>query len=66
MPDFFKTRMGHKFYGADVPRLTSVLERIAAQLESLNEREERKWKLDEKLIKAELKQKINEAKGTEG
>jgi len=66
MPEFFKTRMGHKFYGADIPRLTSVLEKIASQLQSLNEREEKKWRLDEKLKRIELKDKLNEADRTEG
>ena len=66
MPEFFKTRMGHKFYEADIPRLTSVLEKIASQLQFLNEREEKKWKLDEKLKRIELKDKLNEADGTEG
>ena len=62
MSDFFKTRMGHKFYEADIPRLTVALERIAGLLESLNTREDKKWKLEEKLKRAELKQKLNETK----
>jgi DNA repair ATPase RecN len=66
MPEFFKTRMGHKFYEADIPRLTSVLEKIANQLQSLNEREEKKWRLDEKLKRKELKNKLNETNGTKG
>ena len=66
MPEFFKTRMGHKFYEADIPRLTSVLEKIASQLQSLNEREEKKWRLDEKLKRIELKDKLNEADRTKG
>jgi|TARA_R100000093_G_scaffold69794_1_gene42237 DNA repair ATPase RecN len=57
--------MGHKFYEADIPKLTSVLEKIASQLESLNEREEKKWKLDERLKRVELKDKLNEGCGTE-
>jgi DNA repair ATPase RecN len=66
MPEFFKTVMGHKFYEADIPRLTSVLEKIANQLQSLNEREEKKWRLDEKLKRIELKDKLNEANRTKG
>lgn len=33
MMDFIRTRMGQKFFNADVPRLIKVLERIAKQLE---------------------------------
>ena len=62
MSEFYKTSMGHKFYEADVPRLSRALEKIAGLLESLNEREDKKWKLDEKLKRAELKQILNENK----
>lgn len=33
MVDFFQTRMGAKFFNADLPRLIKALERIATQLE---------------------------------
>ena len=33
MSDFYLTRMGQKFFNADVPRLIRVLERIADTLE---------------------------------
>lgn len=32
-PQFFETRMGRKFYEADVPKLIKVLERIADALD---------------------------------
>lgn len=32
-PEFFQTRMGQKFYEADVPRIVKSLERIAEMLE---------------------------------
>lgn len=32
-PQFFQTRMGQKFFNADVPRIIRALERIADQLE---------------------------------
>lgn len=32
-PQFFQTKMGMKFFNADVPRLIRALERIADQLE---------------------------------
>jgi hypothetical protein len=66
MPEFFKTRMGHKFYDADIPRLTFALEKIGHLLETLNEREDKKWKLEEKLKRIELKDKLNEADRTKG
>ncbi len=37
--DFYLTRMGHKFYEGDVPRISRSLERIADALEKLNARE---------------------------
>lgn len=33
MTQFFQTRMGAKFFQADIPRLIEALERIAKQLE---------------------------------
>ncbi len=33
-PQFFQTRMGTRFYEADVPRIATALERIAAALEA--------------------------------
>ena len=66
MPEFFKTRMGHKFYEADIPRLTVALEKIGHLLETLNEREDKKWKLEERLKKLEIKDKLNETNGTQG
>lgn len=32
-PDFFQTRMGHRFYESTLPRIASALERIAKALE---------------------------------
>jgi hypothetical protein len=64
MSEFFKTRMGHKFYEGDIPRLTVALEKIGHLLETLNEREDKKWKLEEKLKRVQLKDKLNEAKRT--
>lgn len=34
MTPFYMTKMGHKFYEADVPRLIRALERIATVLEA--------------------------------
>lgn len=42
MSDFFQTVMGHKFYGADVPRALKALERIAGALEELGTLEQKK------------------------
>jgi len=36
-PEFFQTRMGHKFYEADVPRIAEALEHIGKQLMIANE-----------------------------
>jgi hypothetical protein len=34
-PDFFQTAMGRKFFQGDVPRMLSLMERIAKALENL-------------------------------
>ncbi len=62
MSEFHRTARGQKFYENDLPKLVKALERIGGLLESLNEREEKKWRLDEKLQKKELKKQINEQK----
>ena len=62
MQEFHKTGRGQKFYDNDLPKLVKALEKIGGLLESLNEREDRKWRLDEKLQKIELKKQMNEQK----
>ena len=66
MPEFARTQRGAKFYDRDIPRLTLALEKIGHLLETLNEREDKKWKLEEKLKRMEIKDKLNETNGTEG
>ena len=34
-PDFFQTAMGRKFFQSDVPRMLTLMERIAKALEDL-------------------------------
>jgi hypothetical protein len=34
-PDFFQTAMGRKFFQADVPKMITLMERIAKALENL-------------------------------
>lgn len=41
MSEFFRTNMGHKFYGSDVPKIARNLGRIADALEKANELEEK-------------------------
>lgn len=59
MSEFFRTSMGRKYYESDIPKLTSVLERIANQMELSNKIEEKKFRLDEKVKKLQIKD-INE------
>ena len=56
MSEFSRTRMGRNFYESDIPKLASVLERIAIQMEKANLLEEKKFKLDEKLQKFALRE----------
>ncbi len=59
MSEFFRTSMGRKYYESDIPKLTSVLEKIANQMELSNKIEEKKFRLDEKVKKLQIKD-INE------
>lgn len=59
MAEFHRTVTGRKFYETDLPNLTKVLDRIAKQLEAQNSREEKRFKLEEKLMKKKIRD-INE------
>ena len=48
--EFFKTRMGRKFYEADVPRIATALESIASELDRLNTDRELSSDIGEKLV----------------
>jgi len=57
--------MGRKFYEADLPRLIEVLEKIGKQMESANQLQEKKFKLEEKLTRLQIKN-LNESSKSEG
>jgi hypothetical protein len=59
MDNFFRTQMGKKLVESDVPKLVKVLERIADQMETANIRENKKFLLEEKLMKRQMKE-LNE------
>ncbi len=66
MDNFARTQMGRKFFETDVNKLIKVLERIANQMELQNVREDKKFKLEEKLLRKQMKE-LNEnfaAKGS--
>lgn len=65
MNDFHKTVMGQKFYTADLPRLITVLEKIATKMDESNKLEEKRFKLEEKLMKHQLKE-LNESTSEQG
>jgi len=65
MSDFYRTTMGRKFYEADLPRLIEVLEKIGKQMESANQLQEKKFKLEEKLTRLQIKN-LNESSKSEG
>jgi|TARA_R110001632_G_C11180739_1_gene400791 vacuolar-type H+-ATPase subunit I/STV1 len=56
MSEFLRTGIGRKLLEKDIPKLTSVLERIADQLERSNKLEEKKFILEEKIQKLTLKE----------
>lgn len=55
MDNFARTQMGRKFFENDMTKLIKVLERIANQMETQNIREEKKFKLEEKLLRKQMK-----------
>jgi hypothetical protein len=65
MSDFYRSAAFKKFIESDMPKIADALVRISKQLEMVNEREQRKFKLEEKLLMAQIKvetQKLNEQK----
>lgn len=60
MSEFYRTPSGRKFYESDIPQLISVLEKIALRIDESNKLEEKKFKLEEKLIRRQLKE-LNES-----
>jgi hypothetical protein len=60
MNDFHRTPMGRKFYETDLPKLVSVLEKIANKMDESNKLDEKRFKLEEKLMKRQLKE-LNES-----
>jgi hypothetical protein len=65
MDNFARTQMGRKFFETDVNKLIKVLDRIANQMELQNVREEKKFKLEEKLLRRQMKE-LNENFTTKG
>ena len=67
MSDYYRSASFKKFIEGDMPKIAEALVRISKQLELLNEREERRFKLDERLaitkMKAHVKE-LNESKRT--
>ena len=59
MSEFLRTGMGRKLLEKDIPKLTSVLERIPDQLERSNKLEEKKFVLEERLQKLAIKEAAN-------
>lgn len=64
MNDFHRTPMGRKFYESDLPKLVSVLEKIANKMEESNKLDEKRFKLEEKLMRRQLKE-LNESSNDE-
>jgi|TARA_R110000744_G_scaffold131589_1_gene239693 hypothetical protein len=59
MSEFLRTGMGRKLLEKDIPKLTSVLERIANQMERSNILEEKKFILEERIQKLTIKESTN-------
>jgi hypothetical protein len=59
MNDFFKTIMGRKLFESDIPDLIKSLNSLSKELKTLNERQEKMFKLDEKLKRLQIKEHLN-------
>jgi hypothetical protein len=64
MNEFHRTPMGRKFYESDLPKLVSVLEKIANKMEESNKLDEKRFLLEEKLMRRQLKE-LNESSNNE-
>jgi hypothetical protein len=62
MSEFYRTTAGRKFYETDMPKLIAALEKIAIKMDESNKLEEKKFKLEEKLMKRQIKE-LNEMNG---
>lgn len=63
MSDFYRSAAFKKFIESDMPKMAEALVKISKQLELVNEREQRRFKLEEKLLMTQIKvetQKLNE------
>lgn len=63
MSDFYRSAAFKKFIENDMPKMAQALAKISKQLEMVNEREQRRFKLEEKLLMTQIKvetQKLNE------
>ena len=56
MSEFLRTSTGRKLLEKDIPKLTSVLERIANQMEISNKLEEKKFILQERINKLTIRE----------
>jgi len=67
MSDFYRSVAFKKFIESDMPKMAQALAKISKQLELVNEREQRRFKLEEKLLMTQIKvetQKLNEQNKT--
>jgi hypothetical protein len=55
--------MGRKFYESDLPNLIAVLEKIANKMDESNKLDEKRFMLEEKLMKRQLRE-LNENSNT--
>lgn len=62
MKDFYRTGAGRKFFDSDLPKLITALEKVSLQLEKSNVLEEKKFRLDEKIKKLQIKDLNEKAK----
>ena len=68
MAEYFRSQAWKKLTEQDVPRIATALENIAKHLQDTAKREERKFKIEEKILLTKLKtekHKLNEQNKTD-
>lgn len=53
--EFYKTRIGSKFYTSDLPNLIKSIQDLTKQLEIINQRKEKSQKIEERILRKKLK-----------
>lgn len=63
MSDFYRSVAFKKFIESDMPKIASALTDISKQLARINEREDKKLRLEEKLLQLKIRNESRQVNG---